>query len=737
MNIKEVTGSVSSWIPGWSQESNSISGKLQSAIDSNCISEIEKILKDPKLLLEPLPNKELPLHYAIRLGRDDIVKWIAAHNPHTLDITDYHGLTSLDHAIYSNDMRMIGTILSTKLNTSFFSATEHFSKKMPFGSFKKEMAFTQAVSENCTPCTHRHSSLFSTVMTTTPLHGAFEAAANGNQLLLGDLLNSGLDVNATTVDGWSLLHLAVKSENPELVKMLIDKGARVDLVTTPEGISPLHVAAVVNNRQVIQHLLAAGASLTATDKEGSTALHYAMTKDKLFSAQLLIEKGADCTQKNQLGLTPFSILAATVRTQCDKKDALKMSNMQYLMFAGIAASCLGGYVRGQTSATLVLQALIYASSFAPFGITFSQTKSLSGRIALLGTMGLSFIPGVNIAAQAWKTYAVGRECLKGMATAWTYRHIETARPIRNALILGTNAANSGKELIDSVKWAYSVVSDLVLNYEQYRNRLDQMFHDIHPKGTDHTWEATANYAFKREAWLDNSNQNVDKSKAVFDILKKGNQTNVDFEESALVPFDDRGTCSAMTLDFMSRMNSECTKLIGSSNFLQCVRNKAPHYTSNTEEFSSVQSAFNTIKITEKTLQTPLDDIAAQKMQSLGAYHNMKLTPVSRTSYRENNLKEFIEALPIGSYIVRLLSPSGNHKLENYGHTMGFIKREDQSIFYDNSKGARIIEGDVGTAVMQNLNFWSSIPTIRIYKAECPTEGCTNLATTKKALISVT
>lgn len=183
----------------------------------------------------------------------------------------------------------------------------------------------------------------------------------------------------------------------------------------------------------------------------------------------------------------------------------------------------------------------------------------------------------------------------------------------------------------------------------------------------------------------------------------------------------------MALDFMAGMNTECTKIMQSAEFLVCVKNQGPYYTSTTEEFASVQAAFNTITITDKTLQTPFDLIAAEKMQSLGSYHNMTLTPLSRTLYRNENIKEFIAILPVGSYVVRLLAPSGNHKLEDYGHTMGFVKREDTSIFFDNARGARIIRDDVASAVMQNLEAWKTIPTIRIYKAECPSDGCSNLA----------
>jgi hypothetical protein len=173
-----------------------------------------------------------------------------------------------------------------------------------------------------------------------------------------------------------------------------------------------------------------------------------MTKNELFSAQLLIEKGLDYSQANLLGISPISIAAALARTQCDSRDELKLNAMQAMMFAGIAASCIAGCLEGD--ALELIQQLSFLATIVPIALTLKNTKSLADRAAVVGIMGLSFVPGISIAAQALATYSVGKGTFAGITTAWKYRHIETARPIRNAVILGTNAAYSGKKLVDSV-----------------------------------------------------------------------------------------------------------------------------------------------------------------------------------------------------------------------------------------------------------------------------------------------
>lgn len=453
-NIAKLDAKASSLVLSESHDQSKVLNQLQCAINSNAINDLETLLNDSTLVNKPLPNREMPLNYAIRLGRYELVQKIVSKNATGLDSVDSHGLTPVDHAFLAKDNKMIGIILGCKLGVDHTNVTEFFSKAS--SKCKKELAFVHSVAERCTP-------------QTTSLHGAFEAAFKGDLGVISSLIET-LDVNTTTVNGWSLLHLAAKSGNAELVKLLLDKGARTDFVTS-DGISPLHVAAAGNNRKIIQHLLNARADLKATDKQGSTPLHFAMTNNNLFSAQLLIENKADFSQANQLGISPISVMAAMARVQSQDKDELKLDRMQALMFAGIAASYLHTYLANNTiegidpslisSVALTAYAVSHAASLVPLATAFMQTKTLVGRAVYLGTMGLSFIPGVNIAAQAWKTYAVGQRAWKSLETAWSYRHIETTRPLRNALISGTNAVYSCDQLNNSINYTINFVTETI------------------------------------------------------------------------------------------------------------------------------------------------------------------------------------------------------------------------------------------------------------------------------------
>jgi len=89
---------------------------------------------------------------------------------------------------------------------------------------------------------------------------------------LEKIFEQGLDVNIKDDQGNSLLMVAVQNKNTTLVDILLRRGARINEV----------------------------------NKNGNSALHFALAYDTTGQlAQFLIEHGADDTIENNLGLTPY------------------------------------------------------------------------------------------------------------------------------------------------------------------------------------------------------------------------------------------------------------------------------------------------------------------------------------------------------------------------------------------------------------------------------------------------
>lgn len=107
------------------------------------------------------------------------------------------------------------------------------------------------------------------------------------------LLDNGAKVTIKGTGKWVPLHWAVFKGNKEIILTLLDNGAKVN-VKDDNAITPLHLAAYGGFDEVVDILLEKGARVNATDKSGLyTALHFAVYQDNYDIASQLLEAGAN------------------------------------------------------------------------------------------------------------------------------------------------------------------------------------------------------------------------------------------------------------------------------------------------------------------------------------------------------------------------------------------------------------------------------------------------------------
>lgn len=124
---------------------------------------------------------------------------------------------------------------------------------------------------------------------TTPL---IWASFNGNLAMVKNLAEAGANVNVVNADGFTPLHAAVESEKPEVVRYLLQRGAKINTATVQDGTTPLHTACYKGNKEIVQILIVAGANIEAKTVHGATPLVTAAFYGKKDIVECLKSNGA-------------------------------------------------------------------------------------------------------------------------------------------------------------------------------------------------------------------------------------------------------------------------------------------------------------------------------------------------------------------------------------------------------------------------------------------------------------
>jgi len=120
-----------------------------------------------------------------------------------------------------------------------------------------------------------------------------------------EALENGADVDATNNYDDCPLICAERNGHTEIVQLLLDYGANIDVYTRGDIKRILQRAVENNHIEIVQLLLSYRAEINASDKYGNTALHTAAIYGHIEIARFLIANGADVNAKNQWGETPL------------------------------------------------------------------------------------------------------------------------------------------------------------------------------------------------------------------------------------------------------------------------------------------------------------------------------------------------------------------------------------------------------------------------------------------------
>lgn len=136
----------------------------------------------------------------------------------------------------------------------------------------------------------------------------FEAIKRGDISKVEQLLkSSSVDVNCRHAMGWSPLLVAAINDWPQIVQLLLDFGADIDIRDEFSNISQIsrqlrlnYLRVAMAREEEFSNLLSLNVSF-----RGTTALHYAVLANSLETVELLIKRGANPNLENEMGHKPI------------------------------------------------------------------------------------------------------------------------------------------------------------------------------------------------------------------------------------------------------------------------------------------------------------------------------------------------------------------------------------------------------------------------------------------------
>ena len=154
----------------------------------------------------------------------------------------------------------------------------------------------------------------------TPL---MRAAYWGHAIVVVELIRAGADVNGKDNIKQTALHKASSRGHSSVIKTLAEAGANLN-VQDEDGVTPLMGAAYWGCANVVVELIRAGADVSIVSSHkcyiylqsvaaGSTALHFAATRNSIECGVLLVEAGADTRTKNKDSKSPLDLASHDFR----------------------------------------------------------------------------------------------------------------------------------------------------------------------------------------------------------------------------------------------------------------------------------------------------------------------------------------------------------------------------------------------------------------------------------------
>ena len=211
------------------------------------------------------------------------------------------------------------------------------------------------------------------------------ASKNGQVYLIKNLLRAKVDINALNAEGLSSLHWAVINGNIEVTKLLIEKGANIEIKDSGCGSSPLLFACQNGRTKIVKFLIEKGADINTKNSKGSNAIHFAAQSGKTEIVDFLLQNGLEINMKDNNGENPL-FYAMYYRHFPIMREAIHAYEMvKFLIENGVNVD--EATVSNQTPLTFAIMKNLLAvvNLLVSFGADVNHAKDSNGTLLQIAT----------------------------------------------------------------------------------------------------------------------------------------------------------------------------------------------------------------------------------------------------------------------------------------------------------------------------------------------------------------
>jgi ankyrin repeat protein len=261
---------------------------------------LEAMRSKPFRLSEPDSTGRVPLHYAAKLGGNDILESLLDMGAKP-DAKNKEAQTPL-HVVVEKGNRK-GVELLLKAGADVDCTDEHGDTPLHYAAGEEQAKLVADLLEAGADPNARNNSLGR-----TPVH---VASSKGSVSILEKLMAAGGDIHQKDASGEDALFVATRQGELRAMDLLTKRGAEPTQNSAGENL--VHAATFGSEAEAVKRALELGCDINHASKSGLTPLHLAAAvysfKDGacVETLRFLLENGADRDAKDEKGRTPIEL----------------------------------------------------------------------------------------------------------------------------------------------------------------------------------------------------------------------------------------------------------------------------------------------------------------------------------------------------------------------------------------------------------------------------------------------